>query len=166
MPITAYIGLGSNVGDKQANVQKAIELLRESVRVMAVSSFYTTEPVGYREQEDFINAVVGIETEQSPEDLLAICRSIESRMGRERTVRWGPRTIDLDILLYGNAIVDHPGLMIPHPRMISRKFVLVPLVEIAPDAVHPITMRTASQLLQDLQDPHTVIQCKSRGAIP
>ena len=160
MPAIAYIGVGSNVGDKKANCQRAIELLEEADKVVAVSSLYYTEPVGYQEQEDFINAVVALETERSPAVLLARCLALEERLGRKRTLRWGPRTIDLDILLYGEQVVNLPDLVIPHPQMAARKFVLVPLVEIAPDAVHPVLKKTARQMLQELKDTATVMKCR------
>lgn len=160
MPTIAYIGIGSNVGDKKSNCRKAVELLTAAGRVIGVSSLYLTEPVGYKEQEDFINAVAAVETDLSPEDLLAICRSIEDGMGRKRAVQWGPRTIDLDILLYGDAVVDQPHLVIPHPLMAARKFVLAPLVEIAPEAVHPVLNKTAEQLLRELKNSQTVLKCR------
>jgi 2-amino-4-hydroxy-6-hydroxymethyldihydropteridine diphosphokinase len=160
MPVIAYIGIGSNVGDKKANCQRAIELLQEADKVLAVSSLYYTEPVGYQEQEDFINAVVALETERSPAGLLAQCLALEEQLGRKRTLRWGPRTIDLDILLYGEQVVNLPDLVIPHPQMAARKFVLVPLVEIAPDALHPVLKKTASQILQELKDTATVMKCR------
>ncbi|HUJ18969.1 MAG TPA: 2-amino-4-hydroxy-6-hydroxymethyldihydropteridine diphosphokinase [Nitrospirota bacterium] len=160
MPAIAYIGVGSNVGDKKANCQRAIELLEEADKVVAVSSLYYTEPVGYQEQEDFINAVVALETERSPAVLLARCLALEERLGRKRTLRWGPRTIDLDILLYGEQVVNLPDLVIPHPQMAARKFVLVPLVEIAPDAVHPVLKKTARLMLQELKDTATVMKCR------
>jgi 2-amino-4-hydroxy-6-hydroxymethyldihydropteridine diphosphokinase len=164
MPVIAYIGIGSNVGDREVNCRKAIELLAESGKVVGVSSLYRTEPVGYHEQEDFLNAVAKVETDRTPAELLAVCLAVEDRLGRKRGLRWGPRTADLDILLYGNQVVNQPGLSIPHPRMAVRRFVLIPLVEIAPDAVEPLLHRTAAQLLEELNDRHTVIKCsKSSG---
>jgi 2-amino-4-hydroxy-6-hydroxymethyldihydropteridine diphosphokinase/dihydroneopterin aldolase/2-amino-4-hydroxy-6-hydroxymethyldihydropteridine diphosphokinase len=161
MSVIAYIGIGSNIGDKTANCQTAVECLAEAGQVISVSSFYYTEPVGYKEQEDFINAVAILETNRSPVELLAICHVIEDRLGRRRTVRWGPRTVDLDIILYGDLVVNRPDLVIPHPLMAVRKFVLAPLVEIAPEVMHPVLNKTMIQLLRELQNTHTVMKCKS-----
>ncbi|OGW37499.1 MAG: 2-amino-4-hydroxy-6-hydroxymethyldihydropteridine diphosphokinase [Nitrospirae bacterium GWD2_57_9] len=160
MPVTAYIGIGSNVGDKKANCLKAVELLKQAGNVLALSALYYTEPVGYHEQEDFINAVAAFETERSPRELLDLCLRIEDMLGRKRTVRWGPRTIDLDILLYGDVVVNLPDLVIPHPLMATRKFVLVPLAEIAPQAAHPLVKKNASKLLSELKDTSTVMKCR------
>ena len=158
MPVIAYIGIGSNVGDRAANCRKAVDLLAEAGRIVSISSLYRTEPVGYHEQEDFINAVAAVETDRTPADLLRVCRSIEDRLGRKREVHWGPRTADLDILLYGSQVVSQADLSIPHPRMAERRFVLTPLVEIAPDAVHSQLHRTAAQLLDELNDRHSVVK--------
>jgi 2-amino-4-hydroxy-6-hydroxymethyldihydropteridine diphosphokinase len=147
--IKAYIALGSNLGDREHNLRAAIEMLRQAdgVRVRSVSSFYETEPVGYTEQPAFINAAAEVMTALSPMELLRLCQDIENRLGRVRTVKWGPRTADLDILLYGDAVMDTPELKIPHPLMHERRFVLEPLAEVAPGAVHPVTGMTISQLL-------------------
>ena len=163
MPVIAYIGIGSNVGDREGNCRSAVAQLKEAGKITALSSFFETEPVGDREQRDFINAVAAVETELPPARLLEVCRAIEERLGRKRTERWGPRTADLDILLYGDLVVDGPGLTIPHPRMAERRFVLAPLAEIAPDAVEPRLQRTAAQLLDELQDRHAVVK---RGKMP
>jgi len=154
------------MGDREGNCRKAIELLAEAGRVMRVSSLYRTEPVGYHEQEDFINAVAEVETDLTPADLLRVCHAIEDRLGRKRGLRWGPRTADLDILLYGSQVVNQPGLAIPHPRIAMRKFVLIPLVEIAPDVVDPQLHRTAAKLLDELNDRHIVMKCSERSGTP
>jgi len=166
MPIIAYIGVGSNVGERKDNCRKAIELLEETGRVLSISSLYHSEPVGYKEQEDFINAVVSIETDLSATELLDACHVIEGRLGRKRTLRWGPRTIDLDILLYGDQIMNQPHLIIPHPLMATRKFVLAPLAEIAPEVMHPVLQKTARQLLRELKDASRVIKCKPDSKTP
>ena len=158
MTITAYIGIGSNEGDREGSCRKAIGLLAEAGAVTAVSSFYETEPVGVRDQQDFINAAAAVETALQPEELLQVCRAIEDRLGRKRSVRWGPRTADLDILLYGDAVVRLPDLEVPHPRMAERAFVLVPLAEIAPDAVHPLLKKTITQLLAEVEGTLRVVK--------
>jgi 2-amino-4-hydroxy-6-hydroxymethyldihydropteridine diphosphokinase len=161
MPITAYLSLGSNMGDKKATCLTAIDLLAKAGRVVTVSSFYVTEPFGHEAYEDFINAVVELETGLSPLALLASCHVIEDKLGRERLIRWGPRTIDLDIILYGDHVFNSTELTIPHPMMELRGFVLIPLSEIAPRAVHPVLRKTVAQLLHELQDTHRVTRCDS-----
>jgi 2-amino-4-hydroxy-6-hydroxymethyldihydropteridine diphosphokinase len=157
MPTIAYIGLGSNIGDKKETCLKALELLSETVRVRKVSSFYCTEPVGFHDQEDFINSVAEIETVLAPEQLLTVCLTVEDKLGRRRSARWGPRSIDLDILLYGDTTIETPHLSIPHPLLQTRAFVLIPLCEIAPHVVHPILKKSVAQLRKDLKDPHWVV---------
>ncbi len=159
MSAIAYIGLGSNIGDKLGTCRRAIELLGKAGRLIKLSSFYCTEPIGYTNQEDFVNAVVKIETQLSPAALLLRCHVIENELGRTRLVRWGPRTIDLDILLYGNKVISDVELTIPHPMMAKRAFVLVPLSEIAPELVHPVLNTTVSQLLHELRDDHRIALC-------
>lgn len=134
-----FLGLGSNLGNRLEYLQQAIGLLEESpgVMIVRVSSVYETEPVGFKEQGRFYNAVTEIETSLSPRDLLKLILDIELRLGRVRTRPWGPRTIDLDILLYGDEVIEEPDMIIPHPRMVERAFVLIPLLEIWPEAHLP-----------------------------
>ena len=131
----AYLSLGSNMGDKKQNIDKAVTILdlHKEIDVVTVSSYYETEPVGYIDQDWFLNVVVNISTDLNPYDLLDYCHYIEQSLKRERVIHWGPRTIDLDILLY-DKMVNHDDLLtIPHPRMKERAFVMIPLQEIAPD---------------------------------
>ena len=131
----AYLGLGSNLGDREAMLRAAIAALDATpgVRVTAVSSLYETPPWGPVPQGPYLNACVALDTTLSPRELLRLCLAIERDHGRERAVRWGPRTLDIDLLLYGDETIDEEGLMVPHPRMTERAFVLVPLAEIAPE---------------------------------
>ena len=142
----SYIGLGSNLGDRLANINKAIEYLKENqdITVERVSSIIETEPQGGPPQGKFLNAVVKIKTTLKPKELLKVLQNIEEKLGRVRTIKNGPRTIDLDILLYGNEKIDEPDLKVPHPRMGERSFVLGPLLEIEPN----IFKRLNSQLLK------------------
>jgi len=151
----AYVGLGSNLGDRRANLRAALRLLSRHGRVSiaAVSGFYETEPVGGPPQPDFLNAVAALETNLTPPALLRVLQGVESRLGRRRTVRWGPRSIDLDLLLYEERVVEAPGLSVPHPRMHERLFVLEPLCEIAPGAIHPVLRKTVAELLEELRAP-------------
>ena len=131
----AVIALGSNLGEPKENLDLAIGLLREATDVQKVSNYYVTKPVGYEDQPDFVNAVCIIETELPAIDLLNMLHGIEKAMGRERTIKWGPRTIDLDIIQYGSILSSAEELTLPHPRAFERKFVLEPWAEIDPDAI-------------------------------
>lgn len=150
---TAYIALGSNLGDKEANLCLGVEGLRSTrgCRVEAVSDFLVTAPYGGVEQDDFLNGAMKIRTLLTPHELLERLHEIEQEAKRERVVRWGPRTLDLDILLYDDLILDEEELHIPHIEMYKRDFVLKPLCQIAPYARHPVYNRTAAELLADLE---------------
>lgn len=147
-----YLGLGSNLGNKRKNVREAIKLLRLYVIVTKISSFYETKPVGYADQPDFINAVAEIKTNLTPRQLLRVVKDIEQKMGRKKTFQNGPRIIDIDILLYNDKIIKTKKLIIPHPAIHRRWFVLKPLDEIAPQLVHPELNHRIKDLLADLKD--------------
>ena len=141
-----YLSLGSNLGDRAANLTAAIDRLRHFGEVVAISSFYETEPVEFTAQPWFLNCAVALDTEKTPRQLLSGILDIEQQLGRRRGQQKGPRIIDIDILLFGDSIVEDPGLTIPHPAMYERRFVLEPLSEIAPDVVHPILKRSIQEL--------------------
>jgi 2-amino-4-hydroxy-6-hydroxymethyldihydropteridine diphosphokinase len=142
------LSLGSNLGDREANLRAALKALeqREGVRLTACSDVYETEPVGYMDQPAFLNMAAEIETDLEPLELLNAVEAIEGRLGREKGVRWGPRVIDMDIVLCGSKTMDSERLTLPHPEFRRRAFVLVPLAEIAPEAVDPITGKTVAEL--------------------
>lgn len=150
----SYIGLGSNMGDKNKNLNDAINMINNSpfTKVIKTSNFYTTKPYGYLEQDDFLNCAISVETLLTPEKLMKVLLSIERELKRERVIKWGPRTIDLDILLYDNLICSREEIIIPHPLMQDRMFVLGPLNEIAPYALHPLLNKRIFELKKSLEN--------------
>lgn len=144
--IDVYIGLGSNLGQKEENIKKAIDLLKKECTIVKISSLYETEPVGYENQDWFLNAVVKLETRLEPIELLTFAQDIEKILGRKRIIKNGPRTIDIDILFYEDQVLHEETLILPHPRLHERGFVLVPLLEIEPDFLHPIFKKTIAEL--------------------
>jgi len=160
-----YLSLGSNIGNRAQNIARGIAALgKRGVRVTQESSLYETEPLEIKEQPWFLNSAIEVETELSSVRLMEVLLEIEREMGRERRVPKGPRLIDMDILLYGADIVREPRLEIPHPRMAERKFVLVPLAEIAAEVSHPVSMMTIAEMLEATPDQSEVR--KWRGKIP
>ena len=144
---TAYLALGSNLGDKEANLRRALELLQQrGVEVVKTSSFICTEPYGVTDQPQFLNGVCEVRTSLEPLELLQTLLEIEQEMGRVRLRHWGERNIDLDLLLYEDVVMDTPELILPHPDMQNRDFVLLPLAEIAPELVHPILQKSIEEL--------------------
>ena len=156
MPQFVYLSLGSNVGDRAAQLQEALARLSVAGRVVAVSSFYETEPVEFIQQPWFLNCAVALETLKTQQQLMAAILTTEEELGRKRTQKKGPRTIDIDILLFGDTIVKSKELTIPHPAMHQRRFVLEPLAEIAPEVIHPVLKRTIRELRDALPQGQTV----------
>jgi len=156
--VTAYLGLGSNMGNRQDNLEKALELLSQRLRIEKVSSIYDTEPVGNVNQPRFLNLVCQVYTSLIPIALLTLGKGIESKLGRVSNKPNMPRPIDIDILLYGNQIIETPELVIPHPRLTERAFVLIPLAQIAPDLVHPVNGKTIKELLEGITEVQGVFR--------
>jgi 2-amino-4-hydroxy-6-hydroxymethyldihydropteridine diphosphokinase len=164
----AYLSLGSNVGDREAHLRDAVARMGAAGRLSAISSFYETEPVEFTRQPWFLNCAVALQTSQTPQQLMTALLRIEEEMGRRRVQKKGPRSIDIDILLFRigeteDVIIDSPELAIPHPAMHQRRFVLEPLAEIAPDAVHPIFKKTISELRDALPTGQAVRNTKTKA---
>jgi 2-amino-4-hydroxy-6-hydroxymethyldihydropteridine diphosphokinase len=170
------IGLGSNVGRREENVRRAVSEIGGRMRLIAVSSVYETEPMYLEDQGWFLNCVVVVETDLEPDDLLRWLKRKERAMGRGvggptgRSERYGPRTIDMDILLYGRSVISGPSLEVPHPKLAERAFVLIPLAEVRPQLLHPVLGKTASELLRGLDGGHKRVVIRPdinlRGDVP
>ncbi len=159
--VTVYLGLGSNLGNRQENLDQALKLLAQRMRLGKVSSIYDTEPIGNVNQPRFLNMACEAFTRLSPEGLLALVKGIEQKMGRYS--RSGePRIIDIDVLLFGDKVVNTRDLIIPHPQIAERSFVLVPLSEIAPDVVHPVTKKTIKEMNQVIKEVQGVLKLDAK----
>jgi 2-amino-4-hydroxy-6-hydroxymethyldihydropteridine diphosphokinase len=154
--IKIFLGLGSNVGNKAENIKRAVSILSKNVYKTTLSRFYVSKAVGYKYQPDFINAVLKGYTDLSPTDLLEFIKDVEKDVGRVYRFHWGPREIDIDILFYGDKIINEDYLTVPHPRLHERDFVLLPLIELEPDLVHPVYRKTVKELL-DFVNERSVI---------
>ncbi|MFA1822962.1 2-amino-4-hydroxy-6-hydroxymethyldihydropteridine diphosphokinase [Virgibacillus oceani] len=148
---TVYLALGTNIEPREKHLNQALDFLKnEQITILQQSSIYETAPVGYTDQADFLNMVIKLETDLSPIELLDYCQKIEQELGRKHTIRFGPRTIDLDILLYNNEDINKERLMIPHPRMHERAFVLIPLCEVAPKHILPQQDKSVEKMIEEL----------------
>jgi 2-amino-4-hydroxy-6-hydroxymethyldihydropteridine diphosphokinase len=165
MPHFVYLSLGSNVGDREAQLRDAETRLAAVGRVVAVSSFYETEPVEFTQQPWFLNCALALETSKTPQQLIAAILRIEEEMGRQRVQKKGPRSIDIDILLFDDVILDSPELTIPHPALQQRRFVLEPLAEIAPEVLHPVLKKTIRELRDALPPGQAVRKVKAEPRI-
>jgi 2-amino-4-hydroxy-6-hydroxymethyldihydropteridine diphosphokinase len=145
--VTAFLGLGSNLGEREEHLREGVRLLCDSLKLIQVSSVYETEPWGYTDQPPFLNLVCEIETDQTSHQVLKVSKKVERQMGRSPTFRYGPRVLDIDILLYGDQVISTVSLTVPHPGMAERAFVLVPLAEIAATRVHPVLRLSVGELL-------------------
>ena len=157
--IRVFLGIGTNLGDRERNLQDALAVLSQKMVILKESSIYQTAPWGYLDQPAFLNQVIEAQTDLSSLNLLGFLKDTEKLLGRQANFRYGPRLIDLDILFYGNRIIQTPRLQVPHPRLTQRAFVLVPLAEIAPEFVHPQNKQTITQLLAALPDLGGVEKC-------
>ncbi len=147
-----FLGLGSNLGQRKENIKKAIKLLAQNINNIKVASFFVSKPVGITDQPHFVNtALIGF-TDLSVTDLLKFVKSVEKAVGRKERYRWGPREIDIDILFYGNLVLETENLIVPHPRLHERDFVLKPLLELEPEFVHPVFNKTLRELYMDLKE--------------
>lgn len=156
---TVYLSMGANLGEPRAQIEKGIdELNAHAVDVTKRSSWYETEPVGVADQPWFANLALCAETSRSPQELLRVCKSIEAEVGRQPSARFGPRHLDIDILLYGDRIIDSDELTVPHPRMHKRRFVLVPLLEIAPELTDPVSHEPYAEILRRLDEGKKVLR--------
>jgi len=156
--VVVYLGLGSNLGDRQANLDKALDLLSQRLGEIKISSVYDTEPIGNVNQPRFLNMVCQAYTRLAPQELLALAKGIELKLGRALHKSNAPRPIDIDILFYGDQIVETPELVIPHPRLTERAFVLFPLAEIAPELVHPVSGKKVKELKEHLKEKQGVFK--------
>ena len=155
-PRAVFIGIGANLGSVRENFAHAVRSIEKCARLVAVSSLYESEPVGLEDQPKFTNAVVKVETELSPFELLDRLKAIEKDIGRKKTVRWGPRVIDLDIIFYEDFVINTDSLVIPHPRAHERRFVLEPLLEIEPSAWHPAKNMSVRDICSELADSQVI----------